>query len=425
MPILHEVTRPATMPKRVCIITAGHLATCPRMLKVADALHESGYDVRVVSASYIPWAQEADRQIRQTRNWQWSVFEYEKSRAPFQYYKTAVRFHLARRLARTLDAGKMGFNVQASAFSRAHPELVKLVVQAPADFIYGGTSGGIAVVAEAARRLGIPFALDLEDFHSAEQEAGPDSQLAQSLIAQIGKKILHQASFLTAGSGAIAEAYHSKYGVKPVVLNNVFPLPKTPPPMTTSSGSGLKLYWFSQTIGGGRGLEDVIRAAGLAAFPMELHLRGRTIPKYINSIQTLAAEVAPRLKLQVHPPAAPDEMIKTAEDYDVGLALEQNTPFNRQICLTNKAFTYMLAGLAVVFTNTPGQRDLARDLGPGALLYEPGDIPALAAGLKLWAGDKTALTQAKQAAWNAARRRWHWEHPEERGTLLTMVKRYL
>jgi hypothetical protein len=411
------------MPKRVCIITAGHLATCPRMLKAADALHEAGYDVRVVSASYIQWAQEADRQIRQTRNWQWSAFEYEKSRAPFQYYKIAVRFHLARRLARSLDAGKLGFNVQASAFSRTHSELVKLAVQSPVDFFYGGTSGGIAVAAEAARRLGVPFALDLEDFHSAEQEAGPNSHLAHSLIAQIEKQILPRANFLTAGSGAIAEAYYSQYGVKPVVLNNVFPLPKPPPPLTTSSGSGLKLYWFSQTIGGGRGLEDVIRAVGLAAFPADLHLRGRPIPDYVDSLQTLAAEVAPRLKLHVHPPGAPDKMVELAQPFDIGLSTEPGFSLNNQLALSNKSFTYMLAGLAVVFTDTPGQRKLASDLGLGAVLCEPGDITALATGLKQWAENKATLARAKQAVWAAAQCRWHWEHPEERGTLLKMVGR--
>ena len=78
----------------------------------------------------------------------------------------------------------------------------------------------------------------------------------------------------------------------------------------------------------------------------------------------------------------------------------------------------MLAGLAVVFTDTPGQRRLAIDLGEGAILYPPGDVAALAAGLTRWASDKDLLGRARAAAWQAARRRWHWEHREERGALL-------
>jgi hypothetical protein len=93
------------------------------------------------------------------------------------------------------------------------------------------------------------------------------------------------------------------------------------------------------------------------------------------------------------------------------------------LCLTNKVFTYMLAGLAVVFTDTPGQRALAEDLGEGAVLYEAGDVAALAGRLKGWACQPHSLAGAKAASWQAARRRWHWEHPSERGILLEAVRR--
>ena len=42
------------MSKKVCVVTAGHLSTCPRKLKAADALHADGYVVRVVSAVHTP-----------------------------------------------------------------------------------------------------------------------------------------------------------------------------------------------------------------------------------------------------------------------------------------------------------------------------------------------------------------------------------
>ncbi len=51
----------AAMKRRVCVVTAGHMSTCPRMLKAADALYGAGFDVRVVSASHTPWAVEADK----------------------------------------------------------------------------------------------------------------------------------------------------------------------------------------------------------------------------------------------------------------------------------------------------------------------------------------------------------------------------
>ena len=114
-----------------------------------------------------------------------------------------------------------------------------------------------------------------------------------------------------------------------------------------------------------------------------------------------------------------------ARGYDVGLALELMDVRNRQLCLTNKAFTYILAGLAVAISDTPGQHALGVDLGDGAALVKPGDPDALAAALARWAADPDALDAAKRAAWDAARRRWHWEHEEERGRLCRLVEQAL
>jgi glycosyltransferase involved in cell wall biosynthesis len=114
-------------------------------------------------------------------------------------------------------------------------------------------------------------------------------------------------------------------------------------------------------------------------------------------------------------------MIALCQGYDVGLAIEPGFSQNNRLALSNKAFTYMLAGLAVALTNTPGQRCLIDDLGPDAIGYEPGDASALAAGLTAWGADRGKLLRAKQAAWEAAQRRWHWEHAQERGALLEAV----
>jgi glycosyltransferase involved in cell wall biosynthesis len=280
-------------------------------------------------------------------------------------------------------------------------------------------------VAEAGRRADVPFALDLEDFHSAERDAGAASALGHALAERIEKAVLPDAQFLTASSAAIAGAYANTYGVHPVTVHNTFPLPARAPALEPSPGEGLRLYWFSQTIGAGRGLEDAVRGVGLAGMPGELHLRGRPVPGYVDILRRLADGVAPRLRIVLHDPAPPDTMVEACAGYDVGLAVEPGFSVNNRLALSNKAFTYMLAGLAVVLTDTPGQRELAVDLGEGAALCAPGDASAIAAALTRWTREKISLARAKAAAWQAARRRWHWEHPDDRGALLAAVDKAL
>ena len=76
------------------------------------------------------------------------------------------------------------------------------------------------------------------------------------------------------------------------------------------SAPGLRLYWFSQTIGAGRGLEEVVRAVGLAGIPAELHLRGRPANGYLETLRALTTTAAPKARIFVHEPSPPDEMAR-------------------------------------------------------------------------------------------------------------------
>lgn len=413
------------MKKRVCVITAGHLSTSPRMLKAADALHEAGYQMRVICTNHVQWAKSADAETIQKRSWKPIVIDYDRRSASLTYFYTGVRFHAAQRLAGFLTPARSHLLLAMLAYGRVHSEMYRTAIAEPVDLLYGGTTGGIPVVAAAARRLGVPYALDLEDFHSAEQADSPSATLAHGLARRIEQNILPGATFLTAAGRGVASAYKEAYRVNPIPINNVFSLPPVPPNTSPGAHLGLRLYWFSQTIGPRRGLEDAINAMGIAQLPGELHLRGNAIPDYLASLRALGQKNAPHLKIVHHEPASPDEMGQLAQDYDIGLALEQPYVHNSQVCLSNKVFTYMLAGLAVVFSDTVGQRPIADDMGEGAFIYSPGDITSLASWFRVMAADKSRLAHAKQTAWDAAKRRWHWDHAEEKGALLAAIERTL
>jgi glycosyltransferase involved in cell wall biosynthesis len=404
---------------RITVVTAAHLSTCPRMLKAADALHDAGHEVRVVSVSHTPWAAAADPRLHAARRWRWTMVEGARAHAPARWLRSGVRLRAARALATRVN-GATRRALAPYAVGRLHSELVTAILAEPHDLIYAGTSGAIGAALAAARIAGVPCGVDFEDFHCGEQEIGPEGAALDALAGEMMAAASREAAFLTAGSAAIADACDERFGRRPTPIHNVFPLPIAAPAIARRDGP-LRLYWFSQTIGPYRGLEDVIVAAGRAGIDAELHLRGLEMPGYRASLKRLAATHAPRLRVEVHAPASPDEMIDACRPFDVGIATEQGHIPNRALALTNKALTYPLAGLALAITETPGQRQLARDAGEGALAYRPGDIDGLADGLSRWASDAPRLRRAKDAAWAAARRRWHWEHGDERDALLRLV----
>ena len=391
------------------------------MLKSADAFAAAGHDVRVIATRHVPWAVDADADVRSRRSWPFTVVDYRRG-AGATYWRSGIRYRAARALSSALGAERVPLGLAARAFGRVHSELVRAASAEPADLIYGGTTGGLAAIAAAARRCGARYALDLEDFHSAESEA-PDRALSHALASRVENAILGQATFLTASSEGIAQAYHEEYGVSPHVIHNTFELPRTMPDFSRARPDVLRLYWFSQTIGVGRGLEDAISAMGIAGVPGELTLRGRPVPGYIDDLQRLAKACAPRLRIIHEPPAAPDAMVDLSRGYDVGLALEQMRVKNHQIAQSNKVFTYLLAGNAIAMTDTPGQHALGVDVGAAAGLVSPGDVEGLASVFTRWAVEPGTLECAKRASWQAATRRWHWAHPLEAGALLELVQR--
>src|SRR6266581_6118915 len=93
-----------TARTRICVVTAGHLATCPRMLKAADAFAGAGYKVRMVSTKHMAWAVEADQDIRRTRatSWKWNVVDYRRDHAPKTYFWSGLRFREAQFLAKVV-----------------------------------------------------------------------------------------------------------------------------------------------------------------------------------------------------------------------------------------------------------------------------------------------------------------------------------
>src|SRR5258705_3584308 len=102
-------------------------------------------------------------------------------------------------------------------------------------------------------------------------------------------------------------------------------------------------------------------ALGRAGVPAELVLLGRAQSGYVTGLRRLAKSHAPRVAVIHQMPAAPDAMVESARGHDVGLALDYGEPLNRDLCITNKALTYILAGVPVAMADTPGQHALGVD----------------------------------------------------------------
>lgn len=395
---------------RICLITPGQPSINPRLVKEADALQEAGHDVHVLCSHYVRWADEADRTLLASRAWKCTYVGGDPSQVSVKYYWTRARHSLARRV---LSLRASSSFVRHRALARVAPELVAAALETPADLYIAHYAGALPGAATAARKYRARLGFDAEDFESGGYLAANGASSHDQLLRTIEARYLPECNYITASSSGIAQAYAESYGVPlPTTILNVFPLAQRPHTFRPASeGRPLMLYWFSQTIGLDRGLGDAVRAMGLLrGCRIELHIRGEIRDSVRRNLFSLAAASGvSSQQIRLHSPRPSEEMIRLAAEHDVGLALEQPASTNRDICLTNKIFTYLLAGNAIAATATTGQLPVMIRVGDAGFCCAPGDVQTLARGLRRWYEDRAALNQARQQAWFWGSSEYNWD----------------
>ena len=394
------------MSARICLVTTGQPACNPRLVKEADALVDAGFDVHVVAAYSADWATDADRDLVRSRRWSQTFVDWRFGSAPWIFWASRIRHGAARLTAPWTNAG----GTAEAAISRITPELCRAAAKVRADLYIAHNLGALPAAWRASRRHGGRLGFDAEDFHSG-QLASDDRM--RPVIERVERHYLPECDYITASSPGIAEAYRplSRSGLPHCVLNVFAKAHRPASPKSALPSLPITLYWFSQVIGPGRGLEDVVRALGRTpAGSAELHVRGSWWPGYEAGIRQLAVEsgLAPE-RIVAHPLAAPDEMVRRSATYDIGLTLEPGNTENNNVALGNKVFTYLLGGQAVIATKTAGHQWLLDQIPGAAVGYVPGDVDSLTAHLLNWIARGDELAAAKRAAWTFGDRRFNWE----------------
>lgn len=409
---------PRRSRRRVCIVTPSYVSSTPRVVREADALSAAGYDVRVVfTQGQLENVRAFDDALLKAKSWTHSVFKWSNQRTEerWAYFRTGLRHRLLQRAPSPIRA-RPGLVERAE--SRVYPELAALAGEEPADLFIGHYPAGLAAAASAAERYGARLGYDVEDLYADTFPPGPEWAAARERILDIERRYVPACVQVTAVSGPVSVAFADRYGVaEPVVVHNChawadrdaidgLTLDRT--------STALSLFWFSQTVGLDRGLQDAIRAAGRLSAPLQIHVRGELSADVREALERTAVESGVLASLTFHAPCPPTALLSRAAEHDVGLALEPGLWLNHRLTVSNKLFLYLTAGLAVAATDLPGQRGIVEQSPGAAVLYSPGDVDGLAGHLQYWCANPGSLRSAKAAALEAARTRWNAERESVR-----------
>lgn len=363
----------------ICLVTPGHLGSNPRIVKEADALASQGHQVHVVYGQTHPRDLERDASILAAVRWQVHPVDG----------MGGTLLHRLRRLRQLAAAAAFQHRPRSLRLAIAAQHqlascLRRTVASIPADLYIAHYVAALPAVAAAARSHSGLYAFDAEDFHLGDTPEDSTYDRQRLIIRTIETALLPGCAYVSASSPGIADAYRSTYEIdRPTVIRNVFPLSHAPdsPSSRGSALPGPSLYWFSQTIGPDRGLECAVQALAIAKTQPHLYLRGFINPDYRQKLESLARSAGVGDRLHLKPPALPHQMERLAAEHDLGLVAETGLTPNRRIALTNKLFTYVLAGIPALISDIPAHRDYAKQMGRSVRLFKADDPYSLADGI--------------------------------------------
>jgi glycosyltransferase involved in cell wall biosynthesis len=391
--------------KKIVLITTGQPAVNPRIVKEATALHTAGFDVTVLYCFFIDWAADKDKQLLQQVPWKYQRVGGSPASESGLYFFTRLRNKTAALLNRYLGNG---FLLAERTQARAYDELLKTAKKIKAGWYIGHNLGALPIAVKAARYNNAKAGFDFEDYHRGE--LFPSATIDLKRLTYLENKYLPSLNYFSGSSTMITKAVqkdHHGFKGKLITLLNCFPLAQQLPFKEKPEGDEtLQLFWFSQTIGLNRGLEQLVDAMQLLNDPsVHLTLAGRCDEAMMQYLEKHAGNVIGNIHFAGI--LSPDELPLFASKFDVGMALELMIPENRNLCLTNKIFIYLLAGNAIILSSTAMQCAFNQEYKVGEMVHM-NDVNTLADKITGYK-NKEKLEVQRRYNYALAKEQLNWE----------------
>ena len=395
------------MNRKVAIVTTKQPGTNPRVRKSADALSAAGFDVHVFYAYTASWADAADEITFGRAQWQHKRVGGHPVVEKAVYFKARFRSKLA---------GWLGMSEMELCPSL--PDYNRSLKNLQPDIVIGHNPGSLPILHKWHSSTRGKVVFDAEDYHRGESYWVRVGR--EQTVIQLEDKCLGALQAMTAASPLIAKAYEQLYPHLIVVtVNNAFSRDLLQPFPEPETGP-LRVVWFSQVLGLDRGLGEFLKGLSqVPDVPISITLVGMSGP---NKRDDIASRIqSPLHQVEFVEPLPEKELLAALGRHEIGLALEVGSPVNRDICRTNKLYTYPLAGCYMLASKTSAQRDFLREWPDTGCAIDLGEPSSIAQALS-WAYEKRdELLEKRRSSWEQANTTLNWE--TESKPLVQLVQR--
>lgn len=400
------------MSKTVTFVTSGQPSANPRLLKEAITLFELGFKVNVLYSPISLWADCFDEMLFKSYpliNWikcgvskreNFIIYQFIRCRRKFWeiFFKLFGDFNDAAIKSLVLysqDLLNQSFRIQS-------------------DLYIGHNLGSLMAITKASEKYGVNHIFDFEDYHRGEY-LSDDSERRKIEIIEC--KFINKTKFATGSSPLVVRKYRELFPrLKISVIHNCFPVSYSCNNLKIIAQSPIKIFWFSQYLGTNRGIENVINAIScLPAGSFSLTLLGYAS----NKLKQYFCDLWENLGLnhsdfQLLDPIEEKSLVSVASDFHIGLASEVPYIENREFCLTNKVFIYLLAGNAILYSNTPSQALFLEANPLHGQVYDSDSIESIKTCLESYLNSPALLFSHRENSLKLGLEVYNWNNEKQR-----------
>jgi glycosyltransferase involved in cell wall biosynthesis len=394
------------MAIKVVFVTSAQPSANPRMVKSAVTLSSLGFEVTVIYARISQWASKFDSLLFQNeKKINWIGVGLSDNKSILHYY-----FRIRQKWWRIFNFLTYTRYIQtAKSLTLYSQELTSATLAHKADLYIGHNLGALRAVVKSAQQYSAKCIFDFEDYYSGEFD---ESSFDYKLIKLYEQAYIPLVDYATVSSPFIAELYQSNFpALKMSILLNVFPNKFRNKEIRRFNSGPLKLFWFSQFVGLERGLQNVLKAVSyFSKGQIQFTILGNCDSNRKEKLLALAEQLNLSISdIQFKDVLLESELFKLMETHHIGIAAEIPSLLNKDLCLSNKLFSYLLSGLALVVSNTKGQYAFMEQHPEIGFTYDYGDHKKLVQILETYLQNPDLLQSQRENALALATTTFNWE----------------
>ncbi len=285
------------------------------------------------------------------------------------------------------------------------------LIRMPADIYHAHDDNALAACYIAARWHRKPLVFDAHEFPLI---ALKDRRWLRMLLTSLFTQMVRSCAGVITVSSPIAQEICNLYHVQHVSLIRNLPVYQAPSKndrlqQFLGLNSNVRIALYQGNIDPKRGLDKLIHAAKFLDRDIVIVMMGKGVgvtPSQLNSL-IICEGVSDRVKIL--PPVPYAELLDWTASADIGLnVLPPDYSFSIRMCLPNKFFEYLMAGLPVLSSQLPAVAEVINTYDVGCIVpsLEPEDIGA---AINAMLANHIALARMRYSALNAVRQDLYWE----------------